>query len=393
MMGVDKAGSPMTILLYGPPYGRALAGAYGGGTGGYARNMEVYLSSLAFEGATFEPLFYTVRGERGGLLGSFPMRMLVDGWRILARMLSKRPDAVHVLASYRKALPRELFLAMACRIMRVPLIYDVKAGAFIASYENGSWAYRAALACTLRSARAVLIEGRTYHAFLRQAFGIESLYFPNFVPALDVPADVPARLAGEGLKVLFAGYCFEDKGVRSLLEGCALAAASGLRIMVTLIGEEAPAFKAFADRFALAPSMTLRRLGRRPHAEVRTAMKEHDIYCYPSTHSGEGHNNSINEAMMWGMVIVATRQGFMADVLSESGAYFLASATAEEVAGALAEIAADHGGALKKAARARGRLMAEFTSLQANERLRIAYGRVLAATYPDAAGKIRSVPQ
>jgi len=391
MTSAAKAGGSMTILLYGPPFGQAISGAYGGGTGGYARNMEVYLSSLDLENAVFEPLFHTVRGERRGLLGSFPLRMLIDGWRILARMIGRRPDAVHVLASYRTALPRELFLAMVCRILGVPLIYDIKAGAFISAYESGGGVYRAAVEFILRNARAVLVEGRVYQVFLRKTFGIESAYFPNFVPEREVPAQVPARLTREGLTVLYAGYCYDGKGVESLLEGCALAARSGLPVTVTLIGEETPAFKAFADAYVAPPSMTVRRLGRTPHAEVLAAMQAHDIYCYPSAHSGEGHNNSINEAMMYGMVILATRHGFLPDVLSEEAACFLASATAEEIGGRLTQIARDRAQAARKAAAARSRLAAEFTSVQASRRLRLAYAPVLATARLRAADHARSL--
>jgi glycosyltransferase involved in cell wall biosynthesis len=160
---------------------------------------------------------------------------------------------------------------------------------------------------------------------------------------------------------------------------------------VTLIGEETPAFKAFADAFVAPPSMTVRRLGRTPHAEVLAAMQAHDIYCYPSAHSGEGHNNSVNEAMMYGMVILATRHGFLPEVLPEEAAHFLASATAEEIGGRLIEISHDRLEATRRAAAARSRLAAEFTSVQASRRLRLAYAPVLATARLRAADHARSV--
>jgi glycosyltransferase involved in cell wall biosynthesis len=390
-MSAAQSGRPMTILLYGPPFGRAVAGAYGGGVGGYARNMEVYLSSLYLDDVTFKPLFHTVRGERGGVLGSFPLRMVVDCWRILTGIIGSRPNAVHVLASYRKALPRELFLAIVCRILGVPFVYDIKAGAFVSAYESGGGAYRAALAFILRNARAVLVEGRAYQAFLRKTFGIESTYFPNFVPAREVPPQSPARLTGEVLTVLYAGYCYEGKGVRSLLDGCALAARSGTPIAVTLIGEEPPAFTAFCDAFEAPALMTVWRLGRRPHAEVLAAMQAHDIYCYPSAHSGEGHNNSINEAMMCGMVILATRHGFLPDVLPEDAGWLFGSATAEEIGNGLIEISRNRPHARRKAAAAHCRLAAEFTSVQANHRLHAAYAPVLTIAPPATADPVRPV--
>ena len=123
-------------------------------------------------------------------------------------------------------------------------------------------------------------------------------------------------------------------------------------------------------------------------------MTRNDIYCYPSAHRGEGHSNSINEAMMHGMVIITTRNGFQSEVLGEDAAYFLQTATADEIAKMIISIAGDRDAAREKAYRARARLVAEFTSRQASERLRRAYARALATTSgPGAVHEISSVPQ
>jgi glycosyltransferase involved in cell wall biosynthesis len=368
------------VLLYGPPFGRSIARGYGGGTGGYTRNMETYLSSLELDGVTLEPLFHTVRGERTGLPETFPARMIMDCWRITKALLGRRPDAVHALATYRAALPREVCLALLCRLLGIKLIYDIKAGEFVSRYEQGNAAYRAAIGFVLRSASSVLVEGEVYQEFLTRNFGINSEFFPNFVPLAEVPAQVPQRLTGEALKVLFVGYCYEGKGTKNLLEGCALAADSGLRIELTLIGEQEPGFKAFADGFVVPASMTLQRLGLRPHGDVLAAMTSNDIYCYPTSHLGEGHNNSINEAMMHAMVIITIRRGFLGEVLGDDAAYFLGSVASDEIAKMIISIAGDRDAARAKATRARSRLVAEFTSSQASEHLLRAYARALVKT-------------
>ena len=229
---------PAKVLLYGPPFGRAIAQGNGGGTGGYTRNMQAYISSLELDGAALEPLFHTVRGERSGLLETFVARMIIDCWQITKALIGRRPDAVHAVATYRAALPREVFLAALCRVLGVKLVYDIKAGAFVTSYEQGHAAYRAAVEYVLRSAGAILVEGEAYQQFLTRRFGISSEFFPNFVPVAEVPQAVPERLGGEPLRLLFVGYCYQGKGVQSLLEGCALAAKSGLRCELTLVGEQ-----------------------------------------------------------------------------------------------------------------------------------------------------------
>ena len=372
-----RASPKSSVLLYGPRFGRSIARGVGGGTGGYTRNMQTYLSSLEIEGFALEPLFHTVRGEYSGALGIFPVRMVVDCWLIIVALLLRRPLAVHALAIYNSALPREVFLAFACNMLKTKLVYDIKGGRFITRYETSNRLYKAGVAYILRSASVVLAEGKIYQKFLFDKFGVQCHFFPNFVSSSEVPVAMPTRLAGKTLRLLFVGYCYEGKGVKSLLGGCARAAQSGLRIELAFIGQEDAAFKAFADSFSPPPSLLVKRLGVRSHGEVLAAMMHHDIYCYPTVHPGEGHSNSINEAMMSGMIIISTRHGFLREAIGEDGAYFVGSAIEEEIASAIITIAGEPDAAREKAARARARLLSEFTSDKAGCRLRVAYADML----------------
>src|SRR5208337_1967367 len=308
-----------------------------------------------------------------GLLGSFPVRFLIDSWRITVKFIRRRPDAVHVLAFYKQALPREFFLAAACWLGKIPLIYDVKAGDFIDCYNRRGPFYRIMVRSILRQASVVLVEGGPYKPFLKQRFSIEAHYFPNFVPEAEVPTQVPRRLQDDELKILFVGYCHEEKGVRDLVEGCARLARANRSVALTLIGKEEVGFKAYADAFELPVRMRLQRLGRRPHPDVRAAMLENDIFCFPSRR--EGHSNAINEAMMSGMVITCTRRGFLERVVGAENGYFMDTGTADEVERSLIAIAEAPDEARARARRARAKLIAEFTSKVAVERLAVAYNQ------------------
>ena len=164
-MNEERAKTPK-ILLYGPPFGKVIGKGYGGGTGGYTRNMETYLSSLELGEHTMEPLFHTVRGERSGIAESFPARMLVDSLRIIKALVERKPDAIHVLASYRTALWRELVLTILCKVFGVKLLYDIKAGEFIKAYERGSVLYKKVITFIMFTADDFLVEGEIYQDFI-----------------------------------------------------------------------------------------------------------------------------------------------------------------------------------------------------------------------------------
>src|SRR5690606_26554701 len=115
----------------------------------------------------------------------------VDTWRVMRHLLCERPVAVHVLAQYRDALPREVMVATLCALLRVPFVYDIKGGMFVeAFYHRGKW-YRWGIGFIVKRAVGILGEGRTYLDFLASRYRIAATYFPNFVPAAEVPAKVP----------------------------------------------------------------------------------------------------------------------------------------------------------------------------------------------------------
>lgn len=368
--------SQKTILLYGPPFGARASGTVR--SGGYTRNMETYLSTFDTPDFTMTPVFHTVRGEKSGLVGLFPVRLIIDIWRIGAALAKGRPDAVHVLAIYNNALPREFFLSLMCALFRVPFIYDIKAGSFITLYRGRGPIYRWAMRSILRHSAAVLIEGETYRSFIKDEFSIDPYYFPNFIPDTDMDVQVPERLEGNGLKVVFAGYCYAGKGVFELVEGCDRLARRGIPVRLTFAGEESPDFRSYLDGRTLPEGLHIDRPGVLTKEGVRDAMVENDIFCFPSRHSGEGHSNAINEAMACGMVIVSTRVGFLETVVSADAGYFLDAGTPEEIERVLNLIVTDRQEARRRARHARERVGREFTSSRAISRLSEVYDRVFA---------------
>ena len=347
------------ILLNGPEIDVTNA-FFGGGAGGMARNMAQYLG--AYESDEFEqvPCFHSVRKEKAGPL-SFVTRLVTDTAAVVRGAPSA--DGVHIVAQYRTAIYREFAIMLVCLAWRRPVLYEIKAGAFIQWLGScRPWERWMAL-FILRHARVVLCEGRVYVRFLQDELGIESHYAPNFVLGQEIPGDIQPKLMREQVRVLFVGYCYEGKGVFELVEGCELAVQQGVPVELTLAGHEDEDFTRFLDdKISKGLSLTVNRMGRMSHADVLELFKANDVFCMPTRHSGEGHTNTVNEAMMMGMVIVSTRHGFLEDVLAGDVSYFLDRLSPEDICGRLQAIHRDRDEARRRAGKARERLLEKFTS-------------------------------
>ena len=351
-----------SIALYGPPVNKSISGAYGGGTGGYTRNMATYLN-FKFENIKLIPLYHTVRGEVSGGKLSFFFRFFIDAWRIIKFFKSRKPDSVHILAQYRSATIREFFLAFFCKITNTPFLYEIKAGAFIKFYEDSNFISRYFVRFIIINANRVLCEGSKNIPFIKEHFNKESFYNPNVVLTEEIPMYGNKLFTTDVIKVVFVGYCVRGKGVFELVEGInSFCTSTNQKVDLTLIGSEHFEFSSFIDSFQCSKNFNINRMGKLPHDSVMEKLQYQDIYCYPTDHEGEGHNNSINEAMMYGLTIITTKKGFLEDVLNDDSAYFMENVSSNEVKNALSLIISNLTLAKGKAELARIKLINNYNS-------------------------------
>ncbi len=321
--------------------------------------MKAYLDCFQSDDFRVIPFFHTVRGQLK--LDYFVVRFFVDMFAYLGSLIRHRPDGIHMLGLKNTAVPREFMVVLFARLFRIPVLYDIKGGSFIIWYEQAGRLPQWIMRFILNKSTVVLSEGRAYMPYVKDKFGIESHYFPNFVPSPEVPVDVPDRLQSTELKLLFVGYAYEGKGVFELIEGCNKTAET-VPVTLTMIGREHEDFTTWLNALPLHTNLKIDRLGILPHPEVLKHFALNDLYLYPSRHYGEGHNNSINEAMMMGLVIVTTHQGFMDSILSEETAYFLSELSPQGIQDVLTQIHLDRETARQKAQNAHTYLQKHFTS-------------------------------
>jgi glycosyltransferase involved in cell wall biosynthesis len=347
-----------TIVLCGPATELGTEG-YGGGKGGYVRNVTALLAHFSSGNVKMTLSPYSTRRYSRWWKLLLPFRLMAD-LNLFARNIRKG-GAVHVMMTYGMAIYREFGMSLIAAAFRRPLILDIRGGGFVQWLESAGWMQRAMAHWALRHARFILGQGEAVVARLGPRYGDKVRYFPNFIQSGYLPSTVTPRFAEPELGVIFVGYCYAGKGVFELIEGCAAAARKGLILRLTLVGAESPEFAAFLDDYTLPNGLRITRCGTRVFDEVQALLAAQDIFCFPTRHVGEGHPNVITEAMAHALVIVTTRHGFISELLDDGAAYFIDSGSAEAVAERLVRIDAHREEAQRKANRARAIVEERFT--------------------------------
>lgn len=308
------------VLLYGP-YIRSgskkkmknLA------VGGYARNMITYINYFKSEKIEVIPSFHTVRGQLK--FDNFVWRFIVDTISFFKDIFSKNIEIVHILGQYRTAIPREFMVVFVSILFNKKVVYEIKAGIFMNWYLSTNSIFKWLTRYIIKQSNCILAEGEIYLSFIKQEFDKKAIYFPNYVPSSVIPKKHMEILSDDHLKVLFVGYCYEGKGVFELVQGCNLAAKKGHKIVLTLVGSEQIEFTRWLNNYSTNDNLTVNRQGPKLFDEVLEIFKENDVFCFPSIHKSEGHSNSINEAMMNGLVIISSKQGFLDSIITDETGY------------------------------------------------------------------------
>ena len=355
------------ILLVGPKINVSNKRAYGGGSGGYTRNMKVYLKYFNSDEFDIIPCFHSIRGEINlGILNG-PLRIIYDLFIFLKSFFLNKINGVHILAQYRGAIARELLIVLFANFLQKPVLYEIKAGSFESSYNSKNGIYKFCVKYILNNSKVVLVEGKPYLNFLKNTFNIKSEYFPNVIPNKEIIKKVPQRFKNHRIKLLFVGYAYEGKGVFELYDACNKLYLKGFKIILTIVGELHDDFVNYIKKDDYSNFLNIK--GKLNHNQVLIEFKNNDIYCYPSKHPGEGHNNTINEALMSQIIICSTLNGFLGSFINEKNSFPLKKVSAEVIYERIKEIIDNKGLAIEKSILGRNLILRKFNTYQAKKLL------------------------
>lgn len=282
-------------------------------------------------------------------------------------------SVIHILGQYRGALPRELAQIFLSKFFFKRVVYEIKAGAFISSYESGSQLYKFMIRLLVSSCQYFLCQGKPYIAFIHKLDpSKKTIYFPNFILNDELLPEREKYFEKNKVVVFMAGNLTRDKGVIELLEGIELAGQADVEVV--LAGVPDPEVEAYiqSGRFPW-----LRMVGQILPERIQAFYRDADIYCLPTKYSGEGHNNSINEALNAGCIVVTTHHGFVDSFLNDESCFFLDRPDRQEIARVISEIMLQPEIAVRKAREGNRYLRACLTSSEAVEKLRMAYTKPL----------------
>lgn len=291
-----------------------------------------------------------VATHRDGPVGA-KVAAFVRGAGTFVAELGRRPRLVHLHMASRGSFARKATLAWLATLARVPVVVHVHGGGFAAFHDRSPRPVRWAIRRTLERATAVIALGPGWAARLVAiAPTAQVAIVPN---AVRVHAAVAQPGPGEPVHVVFLGDVRAGKGVFTLLESWAKAAAGHPARLTIAGGGELDKARALAADLGIADSVDI--AGWVDPADVPALMRSAQVLALPSL--AEGQPIVVLDAMANGMCVVASSVGGIPDLVDPTCGVLVPPGDTEALTAALTRVLADGAGraAIGAAALARAR--------------------------------------
>lgn len=297
--------------------------------------------------------------------------------RLVLQLLADRPDAVYfTIAPTGGAFYRDCAYIAILKAMRVPRVLHLH-GKGIAGQTRSSWR-RALYRWAFRGARVIQLSPLLAAdlAAICERDAIE--FVPNGIPD-DAGAMTDRSDHGGPARILYLSNLVEQKGPLVALAALATLKARGIAFEATFAGapfepETLQRLQLGIEQHGLAEHV--RYVGPVYGADKHALLRAHDIFVLPT--SNDAFPIVVLEAMQFGLPVISTREGAIAEMIEDGNFGFLVQPRdAAALADKLALLATDPSARALMGRRARERFLERFTIEQFEKNLREALARTI----------------
>ncbi len=292
------------IFFYAPLGQNLLPEKIGGAEVGCLKTLEIYKSAGYDITVLHKPSM--AQGQFIYLLKTFFFPL-----RLIQLLLLHKSVPIHIVGFYRKIVYYEWLLMKISKCLKHKVIYELRNGSMISSYNEGGIVYRTFLKSLLLESDIVLCQGLDYVKFIQSKWGIERSYYPNYI--MDEFIKPHSLSRSYPIRLIYFGRITKSKNIDVIIEILSYIRSAGIDAVLDLIGGYDKAYyellqlkikEVGLDQFCVYF------YGRKSFSFISEKLQGASYFVFPSQESQEGHSNSLTEAMGRGVVPIVSTAGF-----------------------------------------------------------------------------------
>lgn len=313
---------------------------YGGGEVGNRRTMQM-LKELGYD-VRLISRYYNYNKKSlwtyllmilGDIASVFKMCIVLIG-------KERQNSVVHISGFTGQYMPLEFSAVSLAKLLGFNTTYEIRGGGIEGNYKNGSSLYKWMFRTTVQNADTVFSQGLENKGLINRVCKTRFFHYPNCVNVDFMPASCPCK-ANDIINIIYVGRLSPQKNIDIVVETVHRMVMSGYNTNIDIIGEGEDC-RDYVDK--VKKYVTDNKLqdicrfhGKLSKKDMKPFLEKAHFFLFPTEEKREGQSNSLTETMSYGIVPIASSQGYNRSTISND--YLIEdNLTAESYASKIIEI-------------------------------------------------------
>jgi glycosyltransferase involved in cell wall biosynthesis len=293
------------IIFFGPVQPNNI-NIVGGGESGNRKTIEL-LKGLGYEVNILEKPYLS----NGRLL--YMKTLFFNFFKIIYLVIFNKFKKIHITGYYINSIYYEFVVVVLSKILGIEILYEIRAGGMIESYQIKSDIYKFFFKKTLIFSDTILCQGDEYVRFIEDKYKLKSYYYPNFILDKFIEInDVDERLRQDKIELVYFGRVNESKNISFIIEICEELYSKKANFHLEIIGAYTKEYFDFLNKKIIKAGLQsyISVLPPMNFDDLKQRLKKKHFFLFPTNEKREGHSNSLTEAMIFGVVPIVSDRGF-----------------------------------------------------------------------------------
>lgn len=293
--------------------------AFGGGEVGNRRTLSL-LKQIGYNVVPI-PKYKQRDGHSIKVLASKFCDATANLWLYLRTLYKgNRANAIVHIAGFSGSMVYwALSLIYISKLLGYKTVFELRGGGIIGQYHSNSKLYRLCFDKAVCKADCIFSQGDINKSLIMKINPyVDYYYYPNYVERGFAPQEYPVK-PEDSLNLIYFGRLSRLKNIELIIDIFnEVTSRIDIPISLSIIGnpESDEYFDLIQKKIGRCSSRNCIILRSRcPHDVLKTYLGDKHFYIFPTQENGEGHSNALTEAMTWGIIPIATNQGFNRDVI------------------------------------------------------------------------------
>lgn len=234
---------------------------------------------------------------------------------------TRNNSIVHISGFTGQYMPLEFSAVIFSKLLGFKTTYEIRGGGIISNYKNGSLLYRIIFNLSIKCANLIFSQGLENKKLIDTICSKKFFYYPNCVTSKFMPSTCPQK-PKDRINLIYVGRITPQKNIDLIVKILNELITQGYNAKLDIIGdgEDCHEYVNKIKQYVTNHNLTerCRFHGKIKKEEMTPFLLSATFFLFPTKEKREGQSNSLTETMSYGIIPIASSQGYNRTIINNS---------------------------------------------------------------------------